>query len=194
VGALDTKGTPADHSDDGVAAFSSRGLSIDGEVKPDVVAPGVRVMSVNAPGSMFELHRAENLSKARTALEGSPEEVRGLARELIEAGRLDPIATKLSDEKMRKVVVRRFDVAPCEGQNGDHPAYISQDGSSMASPFVSGVIANMLEANPSLTPAQIKEILISTAEPVSGADPQAQGHGAVQAQKAVAVAYRLGTP
>jgi serine protease AprX len=48
VGAIDTKGT-ADRSDDRVASFSSRGpTAFDFSVKPDVVAPGARVVSLEA--------------------------------------------------------------------------------------------------------------------------------------------------
>ncbi|HLG58015.1 MAG TPA: S8 family serine peptidase [Vicinamibacterales bacterium] len=51
VGALDTKGTPW-RSDDEVATYSSKGPTIfDRLVKPDLVAPGSRIMSLAAPGS-----------------------------------------------------------------------------------------------------------------------------------------------
>jgi serine protease AprX len=51
VGALDTKGT-TDRSDDAVAPYSSKGpTAIDLTVKPDVVAPGTRVVSLEAAGS-----------------------------------------------------------------------------------------------------------------------------------------------
>ena len=40
-----------------------------------------------------------------------------------------------------------------------HPHYQHVDGTSMAAPIVSGIVAQMLEANPSLTPAQVKEML-----------------------------------
>ncbi|MEX1127079.1 MAG: S8 family peptidase, partial [Vicinamibacterales bacterium] len=51
VGALNTKGT-AMPSDDVVASFSSRGLThIDGVLKPELVAPGNRVVAAAAHGS-----------------------------------------------------------------------------------------------------------------------------------------------
>jgi serine protease AprX len=51
VGALDTKGT-LDRGDDVVAPYSSRGPTrFDWTVKPDVVAPGTRIVSLEAAGS-----------------------------------------------------------------------------------------------------------------------------------------------
>jgi serine protease AprX len=51
VGALLTQGT-ASRSDDDVAPFSSRGpSSYDAFAKPDIVAPGDRLVSVGVPGS-----------------------------------------------------------------------------------------------------------------------------------------------
>lgn len=51
VGAVDTLGT-VDRSDDNVAPYSSRGPTrYDFAVKPDVVAPGTRIVSLEATGS-----------------------------------------------------------------------------------------------------------------------------------------------
>ncbi|MGH9313979.1 MAG: S8 family peptidase, partial [Vicinamibacterales bacterium] len=57
VGALNTKGT-ADRSDDVMATYSSRGPTyLDGIVKPDLVAPGNRIVSLGAPSSsLWESH------------------------------------------------------------------------------------------------------------------------------------------
>jgi serine protease AprX len=56
VGAIDTAGT-VDRSDDRVAAYSSRGpTAFDMAVKPDVVAPGTRLVSLEAPGSYLAVH------------------------------------------------------------------------------------------------------------------------------------------
>jgi subtilisin family serine protease len=191
VGALDTAGTPGDHSDDKVPAFSSRGKSFTGESKPDVIAPGVRIMSLNVADSTLETRNAENLAKARLTLDGTSQDLRGLARGLIEEARLDPIAWKLPDEKLRNMVLRRFDVHPTEGEINGHAAYIAEDGSSMAAPWVSALCAHMFEANPDLTPRQVKQILMETAQPIPGVETEAQGRGAVQAQAAVAEAMRL---
>ncbi|WP_404331947.1 S8 family peptidase [Mesobacillus maritimus] len=43
-----------DRSDDGVADFSSRGPTIDGLMKPDLVTPGVNIISLRAPGSFLD--------------------------------------------------------------------------------------------------------------------------------------------
>jgi serine protease AprX len=59
VGALDTKGT-ADRSDDAVAPFSSSGpTQFDLVIKPDLVAPGRRVTSAEAAGSLLSVNFPE---------------------------------------------------------------------------------------------------------------------------------------
>ena len=61
VGALRTNGT-ADRSDDYVAPWSSKGPTyIDHVIKPDLVAPGSRVVSLLAPGSTLARENPERI-------------------------------------------------------------------------------------------------------------------------------------
>ncbi|WP_199619683.1 S8 family peptidase [Paenibacillus alkalitolerans] len=53
VGAMDDKSTP-DRSDDEAADFSSRGPTIDGIIKPDLLAPGVNIISLRSPNSYLD--------------------------------------------------------------------------------------------------------------------------------------------
>jgi serine protease AprX len=72
-----------------------------------------------------------------------------------------------------------------------HPHYQHVDGTSMAAPVVSSVVAQLLEACPALTPAQVKEILMRTADPLAGIPKKQQGAGVINAARAVAVARRV---
>jgi serine protease AprX len=63
VGAVDDRGTPG-IGDDRLPLFSSRGpTAADGIAKPDLVAPGARLVSLNAPGSAI----AENIPSSLPA-------------------------------------------------------------------------------------------------------------------------------
>ncbi len=61
------------------------------------------------------------------------------------------------------------------------PDYQHVDGTSFASPIIASVAAQMLEANPKLTPADLREGLTSTAVPLDNLDKERQGAGVVQA-------------
>jgi serine protease AprX len=63
--------------------------------------------------------------------------------------------------------------------------YLSQSGTSMSAPVVSGTVALMLQANPSLTPTDVKAILQSTAQWYSQYDALTQGAGFLDARSAV---------
>lgn len=189
VGALDTNGTPQDLSDDTVAAFSSRGKSSLGEDKPDILAPGVNLLSANAANSSFEQLNAKNTKFALAALKGPMHVVHKLAQAQVTKGWLPASVLELPEQQLREQVLRCYEVKATVGDNDGHPAYIAQNGTSEASPVVAGVVANMYEANPALTPDEVKEIIFSTAHPVAGAK-LAQGHGAINAQAAIREAMR----
>lgn len=67
------------------------------------------------------------------------------------------------------------------------PYYQHMDGTSVAAPIVSGTVACMLQANPSLAPERIVAILRSTAERIGG-PAHKQGAGVVRSGAAVAAA------
>ena len=68
------------------------------------------------------------------------------------------------------------------------PFYTMISGTSMATPHVAGIVALMLEANPALSPAEVKDILQRTASNMSGRLPWEAGAGHVNAWNAVAEA------
>lgn len=93
-----------------LSSFSSKGITPDGRVKPEVTAPGCLTIS---------------------ALSSNDNGTQMLA-----------YAYEYNDKTYK---------------------YGYMQGTSMATPVVTGVVALMLQANPNLTPQQAKEILVSTA-------------------------------
>lgn len=126
VGALNTWQTPG-RSDDSVTTYSSRGPTrYDLAVKPDVVAPGNKIVSLEAARSYL----SANFSALHVAGSGSN-------------------------------------------------AYMRLSGTSMATPMVSGAVALLLQANPSLTPAKVKLALESGATYLPEDGLMAGGAGSV---------------
>lgn len=73
------------------------------------------------------------------------------------------------------------------------PFYTTMSGTSMAAPHVAGIVALMLEANPDLNPAQVKDILERTATNIPGRAYWEAGAGYVNAYAALQEAARLRT-
>ena len=113
VGAVDDKGTKA-IDDDALEAWSSRGTTQDGFAKPDVLAPGSRMVSTMAPGAEYT--------------------------------RLCP--TCVTDG-----------------------SYFRVGGTSMAAGVASGEAALLLEADPTLTPNEVKAQLVRRARAVESSKP-----------------------
>ncbi len=126
VGAVDTKGT-VDRRDDVVAPYSSRGpTKYDFAVKPDVVAPGSGLVSLENPGSWLS-SRFPSWHVAGT------------------------------------------------GRN----AYYRLSGTSMSAAVVSGGVALLLDAEPGLSPAQVKIALQTGATFMTDGGLVAAGTGEV---------------
>ena len=80
--------------------------------------------------------------------------------------------------------------------NGFHPivSSIPMTGTSMAAPFVTGVAGLMLAIEPTLTPAQIRAIMIRTARPLPGADyawRDDAGFGVIQPERCIEEVFEL---
>jgi len=128
VGAADIARTP-ELDDDTVAEFSSRGLASGAGQKPDVLAPGVSLVSDRARGSTID--------------------------QFVPSARV--------------------------GYN-----LFKGSGTSQAAAIVSGVVARMFDANPDLTPDQVKAALMrSTGGHLAG---DAGGAGMIDAAAAVGMA------
>lgn len=114
-----------------IAQFSSRGPTIDGHIKPDVVMPGVNIHA--SASSRYEGNYTKML-----------------------------VAT-----------------TPFEGR--DYP-WIAISGTSMATPVMAGVIALWLQANPALSPDDVRRIIRETSHPLGDDVPNnTYGYGLADA-------------
>jgi serine protease AprX len=68
------------------------------------------------------------------------------------------------------------------------PFYTHMSGTSMATPHVAGIVALLFEADPTLSPEEVKAILVATADPIAGRAPHEAGAGHVDAYEAAALA------
>jgi serine protease AprX len=158
---------------------SSYGPTSDGLQKPEVIAPGIWVAAPILPHTPTA-EEAELYSKLDSAeddnLRAILESNAGVDKDLDEASALPiPLMRQLITVKLREGNVIN-----------QHYKYV--DGTSFAAPIVSSIIACMLEANPHLTPQQIKRVLIDTAERLPEVEVDRQGWGVVSARRAVELA------
>jgi serine protease AprX len=77
----------------------------------------------------------------------------------------------------------------------EYESYLASTGSSAATPMVAGTAAVLLEANPDLTPDEIKEIMTSTAiNYIRNATPYDQGKGLLDPPASLEEALNLKDP
>ncbi|HEX8492962.1 MAG TPA: S8 family serine peptidase [Pyrinomonadaceae bacterium] len=161
---------------------SSYGPTVDGLQKPEVIAPGIWVPAPILPHTQTA-EEAELFAKLDNApddqLHAIINENRGLDQDLDEASNLPvPLLRQLITIKLREGNVIT-----------QHYKYV--DGTSFASPIVASIVACMLEANPNLTPQQVKRILINTAERLPAIEVDRQGWGVVAPRRAIEYALAL---
>ena len=158
---------------------SNFGVTADGTVKPEIVAPAMWVAAPVLPGTRL-YERAEALSR----LAAAPDyELPSLVRELEEAAELPEQLVRSS-----AMVIRSYVEAALMQLKIVAAHYQHVDGTSFAAPIVTSIVAQMIEANPNLTPGAIKNILISTADRIATEPVIRQGYGVVNARRAVELA------
>ncbi len=126
VGAIGDQNT-VERGDDEIASFSSRGPTCGETSKPDLLAPGVDIISLRASGSFLD--KTNKTSRVEND-------------------------------------------------------YFSLSGTSMATPICAGVAALVLQAQPELSPDEMKQQLLQASVDI-GLPEYAQGAGYLDANKAI---------
>lgn len=163
---------------------SSYGPTIDGLQKPEVIAPGIWVAGPILPTTPTAIE-AKLYAELDAAADDDLRDMI-LANETVDKDIYE--ARDLSVSLLRQLITIKLREGNVINQH-----YKFVDGTSFAAPIVSSIVACMLEANPGLTPQQVKRILIDTAERVEGVEVERQGWGVVVPKKAVQAALRLRT-
>ncbi|WP_437673921.1 S8 family serine peptidase [Sorangium sp. So ce131] len=158
---------------------SSYGLTLDGLQKPEIIAPAIWLAAPILPGTPTAA-QAQLLSLLDRARD---EDLPGL---LVQHAGVDPDLDAIAGRE--PYLVRQLAAAKLQDQKVISGHYKHVDGTSFAAPIVSSVVAQMLEANPRLSPQQCRRILMKTARGLPGIALERQGWGVVQPRAAVAAA------
>ena len=161
---------------------SSYGPTFDGFQKPEVIAPSIWVPAPILPNTPT----AQQAALLKTLDAARDDEL----HKIIEA---HPGIDAELDAALDRPVhsIRQIIVLKIRRENVITKHYKYVDGTSFSAPIVSSVVAQMLEANPSLTPSQIKRILISTAERLPHYEVDRQGWGVIDPRRAVEAALAV---
>ena len=155
---------------------SSFGPTIDGFQKPEVIAPSIWVPAPILPNTPTAQQAAllDELDKA------GDDDLHSIIR-------ANPGVDDDLDAALDRAVhsIRQLILLKIRHENVITKHYKYVDGTSFSAPIVSSVAAQMLEANPSLTPSKIKRILIDTAERLPGYEIDRQGWGVIDPRHAV---------
>ncbi len=155
---------------------SSFGSTADGLVKPEIIAPAMYIAAPILPQT--DDYRA---AEALSLLAATPNYAfKMMLKKLAGDACLDSDVPGYSNEDARNEIARKLQDRKVIATHYQHV-----DGTSFAAPVTASVAAQMLEANPILTPLMIKEILISTAMRLGGHPAVRQGFGILNARLAV---------
>jgi len=154
---------------------SSYGRTVDALMKPELTAPAIWVAAPILPQS-DEQHEAAILYELLSEPNNPDNEKYRLASLPF------PFATSSASGNSDPLLAIRNRIRACKYIS---PYYMHVDGTSFAAPIVCSVIAQMLEANPLLTPESIRDILFSTAKRIKDFPAERQGFGMLQPRKAL---------
>ncbi len=144
VGAMKDMGTPG-RSDDLMASYSSRGpTALDHIVKPDIVAPGNKIVSLLNQNGTIALSQPQGIAPLAAYQSPAPQ-----------TGIIPVQPTYDSTSNTQPPAVK---IGP-----GYSNQYYVMSGTSMAAGVVSGAVADLLQAAPGLTPDQVKMLLMQSA-------------------------------
>ena len=153
---------------------SSYGPTIDGLQKPEVIAPSIWVPAPILPNTPTA-QQASLLEK----LDKSDD--RSLHKIIKEFPGVDPELDAALDRPVHSI--RQIITLKIRRENVITKNYKYVDGTSFSAPIVSSVAAQMLEADPALTPSEIKKILIATAERLPHYEVDRQGWGVIDPRR-----------
>jgi serine protease AprX len=155
---------------------SSYGPTLDGFQKPEVIAPSIWVPAPILPNTPTA-QQVELLKLLDQADDDRLHEI------IAEHSGVDAELDAALDRPVHSI--RQIIALKMRAENVITAHYKYVDGTSFSAPIVSSLAAQMLEADPSLTPQQIKRILIDTAERLPNYEIDRQGWGVIEARKAV---------
>lgn len=158
---------------------SSYGPTIDGLQKPEVIASSIWIPAPILPNTPTA-QQAELLETLDKSADG---ELHAIIRG---SQGIDPELDAALDRPVHSI--RQIITLKIRRENVITKSYKYVDGTSFSAPIVSSVAAQMIEANDSLTPSEIKKILITTAERLPGYEVDRQGWGVIDPRKAVEMA------
>jgi serine protease AprX len=153
---------------------SSYGSPRAGVHKPDMLAPAIWLPAPMLPGTLVA-REAAPLFQLLSVLEEASNEY-GFS----ETRQVATPQERASVQSLIDAIAAR--ISRCKYIS---PDYQHVDGTSFASPIIASVAAQMLEANPRLVPADLREGLAATAVPLEGVEKARQGAGMVRARRAV---------
>jgi serine protease AprX len=160
---------------------STFGNTVDDLIKPELIAPAIWVAAPILPET--PAYREACTLYKLLDLEG--EDFRLYLEKNIKVTQLHISLLNQDLDTVKKAIIQHLQ--SCKYIS---PYYMHVDGTSFAAPIVTGVIAQLLEADPLLTPMQLREILFSTAKRIDGIDPIKQGYGQVKPRKAILKALK----